>query len=173
MAVAAISLPAMSLVPAQGAEAAKRANGIIFNIKTSQGVAGRVTYLRRYEGEGANFAQLEVEVLLTCVGEFGSYTERANVILQGHTRGNGFFADFYPQNTPSDQFRHTVSVRFRPTGRSGGLPRWKKAVGSVRASRAINDPFVKVECDSGPVVFETTSSRRARFGPRPPIIVVV
>lgn len=173
VALAGLALPAMALVAAQGAAAAKRANGIIFEIRTDQGIAGRLTYLKRYEGQGRNFVQLEVEVLLGCAGDFGSYNERTNVILQGRTRGNGFSADFYPQNTPTDQFRHVASVRFGPSGRSGGLPRWRKATGTVRAMRAINDPFVQVRCDSGPVSFETTSSRRARFGPRPPFIVVV
>lgn len=161
------------LVAGAPAGAAKRPNGIIFNIQTSQGIAGRITYLKNYEGEGKNFAQLEAEVVANCVGGFGSYTERANVILKGHTSGNTFFADFHPQNTSTDQYRQTASVSFAPPGRRRGLPRWRRATGTIRYTRSIHDLFTNVDCDSGEVSFFTTSSRRARFGPRPSIIVVV
>ncbi|MGH2968290.1 MAG: hypothetical protein ACRDK0_04385 [Solirubrobacteraceae bacterium] len=168
----AVALLVAVLVPAEGVDAAKRKNGIIFEITTSQGIDGRITYLKSYEGEGRNFAQLEVEVLRTCVGDVDSYTERVPVILQGHTRGSSF-SPVFTQNTATDQFEQTASVRFAPGGRKGGLPRWKRASGTVRAFRAIHDAFLNVECESGPVSFRTTSSRRARFGPRPPIIVVI
>jgi hypothetical protein len=170
--ITTVSVLAVLLVPAPGVEAARK-NGIIFEIETSQGIAGRLTYVKNYEGEGRNFAQLEVEVVRDCVDPvLGTTRERVPVILQGRTKGNGFSSDF-TQNTATDQFQQTVSVRFKPKGRRVGLPRWKKAVGSVRAFRAIHDPFLDVECDSGPVDFVTTSSRRVRFGPRPPIIIVI
>lgn len=172
-AIAMASLLVVLLVPTPGVDAAKKKNGIIFNIKTSQGITGRITYLKYYEGEGRNFAQLEIAVLMTCTGGFGSYTERSNVILQGHTKGNTFSVDSQPQNTPTDQFRQSARVKFKPKGRRGGLPRWKKTTGTVSSSRSINDPFVRVSCDSGPVSFTTTSSRGERFGPRPSIIVVI
>lgn len=173
LSVAGLSLMAVLLVSAEGVDAAKKKNGIVFTIKTSQGIKGRITYLKHYEGEGRNFAQLEVEVLRRCEGTSGSYTERANVILKGHTRGNRFSPKFRPQQSGGDEFRQSARVRFSPRGRRGGLPWWRKATGAVRSSRSIDDPFVKVDCASGPVSFRTLSSRREHFGPRPDIIVVV
>jgi hypothetical protein len=172
--IAAVAMLAV-LIPTQVADSAtkKKKNGIIFNVQSSQGIAGRITYLKFYAGEGKNFAQLELEVIRNCVGDFGSFTERGLVLLTGHTSGNSFFADFHPQNTATDQFRQTASVRFSPGGRKGGLPRWRKATGTVRSTRSIHDFFTNVDCDSGPVSLVTTSSRRATFGPRPPIIVVI
>jgi hypothetical protein len=158
--------------PAPAGGGARKPNGIVFDIRTSQGIEGRITYLKHYEGEGRNFVQLEVEVLRTCTGEFGNYRERANVILQGHTRGNGF-SRTRTQNSSTDSFRQRASVAFRPPGRSGGLPRWRRASGSVRAFRAIHDATTNVSCESGPISFRTTSSRRVRFGPRPPVIYVI
>jgi hypothetical protein len=173
VAVAGLSLVAVVLVSAEGVDAAKKKNGIIFKIKTSQGIKGRITYLKHYEGEGRNFAQLEVEVRQRCEGSGYPYTERVNVILQGHTKGNRFSPTFQPQQSGGDRFRQSARVRFKPRGRSGGLPKWRKATGTVRSSRSIDDPFVKVDCKSGPVSFKTLSSRREHFGPRPNIIVIV
>lgn len=170
--VVAASLGGALLLQPQGAEAAKKKNGIIFDIQTSQGINGRITYLKNYEGEGKNFAQLEIEVIRNCVGDFTG-PERGFVILKGHTEGNGFFFFSHPQNTATDQFQQSASGTFRPQGRRGGLPKWRNASGNVRSFRSIHDPFLNVDCDSGPVSFVTTSSRRARFGPRPPIIVVI
>jgi hypothetical protein len=167
---AAVSLLAGFLIAAAAVDAAERKNGIIFEIETSQGIPGRITYLKNYEGEGKSFAQLEAEVVRTCMGDVDSYTERVPVVLQGHTKGNTFKPAF-TQNSATDRFQQTANVRFKPGGRKRGLPRWKRASGSVQALRAIDDPFLSVECDSGPVSFTTTASRRARFGPRPPIII--
>ncbi len=166
---ALVAVLAALLIAAPAADAAKRKNGIIFEIQTSQGLPGRITYIKNYGGT-RNFVQFESEVLRTCVGSGGPYTERATVLLSGQTSGNAFFLD-RQQNTSTDQFQQTATAELRPTGRKKGLPKWRRAEGTVRAFRGITDPFVQISCDSGNIGFTTVSSRRARFGPETVIIV--
>ena len=166
---ATVSLLVMLLVPGQAA-GANRANAIIFEIETSQGTQGRLTYVKNYGGR-RNFAVLEVELARPCLSPFSEpYTETVGVSLPGRTRGNSFSAR-YRQNTSTDSFEQSASVRFRPGGRRGGLPRWRRASGTVRAYRAIHDVTTEVECNSGEVSFRSTSSRRTRI--RPGEIVLV
>jgi hypothetical protein len=76
------------LAPVERIDAAKRKNGIIFEIETNQRIAGGSPTSRAARARGRNFARLEVEVLRTCVGDVDSHAERVPVILQGHTKGN-------------------------------------------------------------------------------------
>ena len=163
--VLAIGAAAMTLlVAAPSADASKRPNAIVFNIETSQGATGRLTYVKDYEGR-RNFAVVEVELQRHCISpDFGTFMETVGVSLPGRTRGNSFMPRS-TQNTSTDSFEWSANLRFRPPGRKGGLPRWRRASGWVRAYRAIHDATTSVECDSGRVSFRTTSARRTRIEP--------